>query len=78
MAIGWDKFVIDAWNLIWIRRKPTCILTCVVFLSSWLTHRIILTTFSIAWHLFQAQLLQSSLLNLCVLILALILKRVTL
>lgn len=57
MAIVWDKFVIDAWNLIWIRSKPTCILTCVVFLSSWLTHRIILTTFPIAWLLFQPYLL---------------------
>ena len=40
------KFVVDTWNLVWVRGKATCILTSIVFLS-WLAHCVVLATFSI-------------------------------
>ena len=63
------EFVSDTWYLIWVWCKPS-VLACAVLLGPSLPHRIVLAPLSITRLLFEAKLLQPSLLHFRIRILA--------
>ena len=70
MTLTWDEFVVDTWNWLRIRGETTLILPLIVLLGrSSLSDWIVLASFSVSWLFFNPELLQTSLLNLCVAIL---------
>ena len=71
MCLTRDEFVVDAWNRLWIRSETTLIILQLIVLLglSSLIDRKVLTSFPIAWLFFYPELLQTSLLNLGVVIL---------